>query len=521
MSVWPNIVIDKFVGMDLTRNELSLLPGQLTKNENYLYQINGGLAERGGGAKLSDPPSTGALYGLGNYINGSSSEFLITVQGTDAYYYSSGWNALSLTLTSNKRMRFASAGASSSRALYGVNGFDSVTKISGTTPTGSVVASSPTTAVDIILHKNRLFAIDEDDTLYFTEAAAYDTWNTGSNTIEVAAGRDGSVKALAVWGDGLFIFKESAVYVIPNAADTDPTTNWLVLKTDAITGTNSPDSVKTTKDGIYFLGTDNVIRKIRPDISFSSGEYTLGGSGSPIVSHALNEELAMRLDTSNRGRAHAIIHKDLYILYWQSSDNTGTYNDRCFVADTSKFYQLDQVPTPQPYWSEITGATFDFAVVQFNSQFYGVGGSDGVTQRCFDDTVHNDAGNAIASKATLGWIAPGGEATKKSLKTVRFTGDVEDWAITLRFDGYDLDGEIPTDGSGTTKTFQPNSDTSVALVGSAVVGTDQTGSVGISTTKFRLGERGYFFKVEMENTNSNEFTRISQLIMYYRPTRVK
>ncbi len=521
MPNWPSVKIDKFIGMDLSRNEVSLIPGQLSKNENYLYQINGGLSERGGGAKLSDPPSAGPVYGLGNYINANNSEFLITVQGTDAYYYSAGWNALSLSLTSNQRTRFAEAGSGSNRALYGVNGSDSVIKISGTTPTGSSVASSPTDATNIILHKNRLFAINANDTLYFTDAAAYDTWNTGSNTIEIAAGKDGSLKAMAIWGDSLFLFKDGGVYTIPNAADSDPTSNWKVLKLDATTGTASPDSVVTTRNGVYYLGADNVVRTINTELSFSGTEYSMAGSHSPIVSHAINEEFDMKLDVSNRSKAFGILFKDLYLLYWQSTDNTSSNNDRCFFADTSKFYAIDGVPNPQPFWGEITGATFDFGAVQFDSKFYGVGGTDGVTQRCFDDTIHNDAGNAIASKATIGWFAPGGEGLYKAMKTARFTGDVEDWNITLRFDGYKLDGAIPADGSGSSKTFDPNAGTSVAKVGTAVVGTDQTGTVGIATKRFRTGEKGYFFKIEMENLNIDEFTRINQVIVYYRPIKVK
>ena len=45
--------------MNTSRDELSLIPGQLSKNENYLYMASGGLRERGGGARLSSAPSAG------------------------------------------------------------------------------------------------------------------------------------------------------------------------------------------------------------------------------------------------------------------------------------------------------------------------------------------------------------------------------------------------------------------------------------------------------------------------------
>jgi hypothetical protein len=505
MPQFPAIVIDRFIGMDLTKNKLSLLPGQLMLNDNYLYLQNGGLQERGGGAKLSDPPSAGVLYGLGNYINENGSEYLVTIQGTDAYYYDSGWNALSLTLTSNKRTRFQMAGAGSSRALYGVNGADS------------------TDVTAIATHKNRLFATSTT-TLYFTETNAFDTWNTGTNTIDIAPGLDGDIQALEIWGDSLFIFKETGVYVLPNAADASPTSNWKILRTDAITGTLSPDTVKKTKDGIYYLATDNVVRQVGPATTFSSAEYTLGDSGSPTVSYAVNEELQTNLDASNKGRAFAIVHEDLYVMYWQSTQQSGSQNDRCFFADTGKRYSIDGIPVPQPYWGSITGALFDFATHQFSGSantFYGVGGSDGVVQECFNVGVSNDAGNAIASKAILGWISPAGDAVLNKMKQVKLTGDVEGWSITLRFDGYDLNGEIPSDGSGTSKTFDPHASSGISLVGTAVVGTATVSSVGIATSKFRLGEKGYFFKIEMENLNIDEPTKINQVVIYFRPIKKK
>ena len=167
MGSFASITINNFLGLNTSRDELSLIPGQLEKNENYLYMPTGGLEERGGGAELSMAPSSGnPVYSLATYTNQNGTDFLITNQGTDAYYYSSGWNALSLTLTSNKKTRWAQSGKSTATALYGVNANDSVIKISGATPTGSTVSNSPTTCKYIIFHKNRLFAAD-DTTLCF------------------------------------------------------------------------------------------------------------------------------------------------------------------------------------------------------------------------------------------------------------------------------------------------------------------------------------------------------------------
>jgi hypothetical protein len=36
-----------------------------------------------------------------------------------------------------------------------------------------------------------------------------------------------------------------------------------------------------------------------------------------------------------------------------------------------------------------------------------------------------------------------------------------------------------------------------------------------------MGEKGYFFKIEMENLNADEHTKINQVIIYYRPIKQK
>ena len=61
-----------------------------------------------------------------------------------------------------------------------------------------------------------LFSLDEDGTLNWTEALAYETWNTGVNNTVVGKSADGKGQRLAIWGDSLFIVKEFGVYVLPN-----------------------------------------------------------------------------------------------------------------------------------------------------------------------------------------------------------------------------------------------------------------------------------------------------------------
>lgn len=517
-SGFPYVSIDKFGSLNLNKNQLNLDPGQLIQNENYLWNNNQQLYERGGGAKLSNAPSAGnPLFGLGNYKNSSSSEFLVTVQGTDAYYYNSGWNALSLTLTSNKKMRFESAGFGANRALYGFNGNEGVVKITGTTPAGSIVGSSPTTCVMGILHKNRLFAIDTNDTVYYTDVGAFDTWNTGSNTFQVAPGIEGDVQSLAVWGDALFIFKERGVYVLPNASDASSA--WTILRSDAITGTTSPDTVKRTRIGVCYLSTDNFVRVISPNVTFSSGEYTLGGSGSPLISREIQDNLDETLDADSKTSATAVVNDDNYILSYQTVSNTGTYNDRMFAANTNLLKKVDGEKTSQPYWTLITGLDFDFIINQSVTGvdvLYGIKGANGETHTAFDNSTHNDNSTAIVSRAAIAWVTPGGEGLIKKLKKFRLNATVEDWAITCIFNSY-KDGFLPSIGQGTNLEFRPSA--GAAKLGSFTLGTDTLGDAGIANQDFRLGLRGRYFTAQFKNENVDEFTRINSFLIYFRPIK--
>lgn len=537
MSDFPYVEVSRFLGMDTTRNKLSIpsfssngveMAVKLSLNENLLYLSTGGLETRGGGEVLDTAPTASSvIYGLGNYQNDSDSQYLICVQGTKIYYYDAGiWNDLGLTLTSNKRMRFEGAGFGSNRALYGVNEFDSVVKVymSGATVTAAFVASSPTTAKYLRLHKNRVFWIDSGDTLGYTDVNAFDTYDTGTNFIYIAPGRDGNLQAIEIWGDALFLFKERAVYILPNAAD-DPA-NWKVLRTDALTGTQSPDTVRATKMGILFLATDDFVRVLAPDISFSSAEYTLAGGGSPIVSYSIQEDIQNLMDRTAKARAVAIAFNDLYILSFQSVNNSGTYNDLTYFADTSKRIPMVNIDVPQPFWGTFTNFNYDFFTTQYSStqlRLYGAKGAvdgviDGDIQETLNPSINNDDGDAIEARGITAWFAPGGQGLYKKFRFIYFTGDTENWNINLIFNAYKLGGLLPGDGEGTAAVFS-TSDSAASQVGTGVVGTALVSQDGVSSTKYRVSLKGHYFKAEFSNSNPDEFIRINKMIIYFRAIR--
>jgi hypothetical protein len=536
MSSFPYTEVSRFIGMDTTRNKLSIpsysqdgtvMAIKLSLNENFLYMSTGGLESRGGGDKLATGPvATDVVYGLANYQNDSDSQYLVSVHGSKLYYYDSGWVDFGISLTANKRMRFAGAGYGPNRALYGVNENDSVIKVamSGGVPVASAVSSSPTTAKYLKLHKNRLFWIDNNDTLGYTDINAFDTFDIGNNFLYVSPGVDGNLQAMEIWGDSLFIFKERGVYILPNAAD--DSTEWKILRTDALTGTQSPDTVVATKAGIYFLSTDNFVRMLSPNISFSSAEYTMAGSGSPIVSYAIQEDITSLLDSTTKSRAVAVSFNDLYILSFQSVNNAATYNDLTYFADTSKLMEMANIEAPQPFWGTFTNFNYDFYALQYSGtqlKLYGSKGAidgtvDGDVHETLNPSINNDDGAAIRPRAITAWFAPGGQGLYKKFRQIYFTGDTENWFINLIFNAYKLGTVLPGDGEGAQDTFTTG-DASGGIVGTGVVGTAVVSQVGVSSTKYRLSLKGHFFKAEFSNLNPDEFIRINKMVIYYRPIK--
>lgn len=528
------VKIERFIGMDTTTNNLNLLPGQLQNNENYLYQENGGLSERGGGAKIMDPPSAGRLYGLSNFVDQNSVNWLICTQGTDAYYESgSSWNALSLTLTTSKTMRFEGAGFTTTKALYGTNATDGVVKIDlnvgPNVPQASILnTGAPDNAPDnmtyLKLHKNRMFGIDGQDTLYFTDVLDFDTWDSTNNNIQIAPGIDGNLQSMEVWGDALFLFKEYAVYVLVNADDPTPT-SWKVLKTDANIGTQSPDTVKRTKRGLFYLSSDNFIRLLSPTVSYSSAEFTLGGSDSPIVSHSIQNDLNTDLSKADKGSAHAIVFEDLYVVSYRSRNNASDYPDKTFFADVGKSIAMESIPNLQPFWGKFTGFDYQFLTL-FNltgqNRLYGAKGitaSIGEVQETLNESINNDNSTAIESKATLGWVPIGGESVFKRFNKIYFVGATENWDISLYFNAYKYGkGSVPKYDEGISKTFTSNTG-SQAIMGSIIIGTTALGASGIASENFSFNKNGHFFQAHFENLNVDEKTSIYSMEIYYRPIK--
>mgnify|MGYP003131883256 CR=1 FL=1 len=520
---FQTVSMDRFLGLDNSADELGLLPGQLRRCENYVFMANGGLKERAGGSKHSDPPVAGAIYGLSSFTNSSGTSYLICAQGTDLYYYDSEtWNAFGLTLTASQTVRFEAAGFGATPALYACNGEESIIKIDmGASPQAALLTTgapdnAPETVQFLKLHKNRLFGSDGADTIYFTDTLDFDTWNKGTNNFQVDPGINGNIQAMEVWGDSLFIFKEEAVYVLVNADAS--LSDFKVLKTDANVGTQSPDSVKTTKMGIFYFSIDGYVRKISPAISFSSNEFTLGGSGSPIVNYSLRYSIELHQDETDFVNVNAFVYNNLYILSFKTNENIQAYTDRTYFADTTKAIPFESEQTLQPMWGQFTGYDYRFFNI-LDNVVYGAKGLSGEVHTILEKDVTNDDGAAIKSVAKIAWLPVGGSSIYKRFNKVIVKMDGQTYPLTVYLQSYRTGkGGTPPIDAGIRKEMESSSP---AYVGSATVGEFPLIYVGVMTEEFTTNLNGNYIQIQFENENIDEPTQVYGFDLVFRSIRVK
>lgn len=528
MGNFTSFDISSFIGMDTSRDETGLQSGQLSLAHNIRYLATGGIQTRGGGRLLiADPTGGGAsVYGLANYKNSTGTEYLITAQGTKLYYLETTWKDTTSAITASTRTRFCQAGIDSDTALYAMNGTDRVIKLA--MDTGAVKGKSitvangfshdaPTDAFMAIQHKSRLFLLSKKG-IYYSDLLDFDHLDPAM-FIQVAPGFDGECQSIAVWGDSLFILKDFGIYVLPNASD--DIVDWNILRTNASTGTQSPDSVVRTKIGIVFFSSDNAIRLISPDITYSSQEFTLGGSGTPIIGHAIENDIQTLLDPAYKSIITAFEHQDEYIFGFKSVSNATAYCDQWYFADVSKFMQMEGITQIQPYWGMYTGFDFDFVTKQTvggKVKVYGAKNTTGQIHETLNTTYYDDNNTSLNPRAVLGWNHLGSPNLLKKLLRVVVIAETEAWNINIKINAYKIPGMLPEKGLGVSKVYSKQG-SSGGTVGSALADTAIVGSIGMGSSVFPVNMIGHYFRLEFSNSNIDEPIVINRIELYYKPIR--
>jgi hypothetical protein len=201
---------------------------------------------------------TGNLLGLYEFRDSGagSNNQIITVNGTTAYYLSSGtWTSKRTSLSANSKARFSTF----LDYVFMVNGTEA-TAIWDGNPSNNFVttgnAASAPTGQFVENFRSRMWIAGNSsfpDRLYYssipsasaTPAITWDTNNATGFWLDISPSDGENITALKRTRNNLLVFKPNRLYRVYSIAQTDPDPYYAV-------GTSSNESVVDTKTGIFF-----------------------------------------------------------------------------------------------------------------------------------------------------------------------------------------------------------------------------------------------------------------------------
>lgn len=270
-----NYTVDKWQGLDLGSTDEFIGDRFLTQADNCYLGIKGELIKRPGTRwvnGISEPGSydldTHKVLPLWHFVHGTASSahkmiFFVRGSGSVRAVLSLDGTGTWATVISNASSPSIAAdvpfATQYGNVLYFPESASTVKKWTGS-GTASVVASSPSIR-QIVAFKDRLWGIGETNTsrIFYTDVPSVgglpETWNTGTNFIEVGFGDGDQINAIIPIQDRIMIFKNSSIWNLYLAADP---ADWILRNLTTELGCTSPYAVKMHKNVVYFVNVQGV-----------------------------------------------------------------------------------------------------------------------------------------------------------------------------------------------------------------------------------------------------------------------
>lgn len=229
----------------------------LLESLNFNFDAIGSMKLREGSTILGQQLAVSDILGLYQFKDsgGGSNNQLIAVNGTAAYYLSSGvWTSKRAGLTVGSKARFSTF----LDYVFMVNGTEATAIWDGSGSSFITTGNAASAPIGKFIenYRSRMWIAGNSsfpDRVYYSsipsaEATPVITWDTSVTTgqwIDVSPSDGENITAIARTNEALLIFKNNHMYRIfsINSADPDPKFN---------VGTYSQESVVETKNGTYF-----------------------------------------------------------------------------------------------------------------------------------------------------------------------------------------------------------------------------------------------------------------------------
>ena len=374
-------------------------------------------------------------------------------------------------LASSTQTSFFFFGLAEEPALYLSNRTNGVMKVNSSFVWSSVMTSNPIDRIAFSNISGRKFGI-YGHTVRWTKVQQKDAdnltnledWDTSNNLANVSPDEGSGFKALIDDGQSTFFFKDTGIWVLPNAGETQ--TDWIFPKCNADQGTRSPETVRLARyagyEGIVYLATDKTLRFFNARVIRNAGaKPTLEGGDSVIISNEF-QKLLSDIPEEQLENCSAVYYQQIYILnIFDDSSSRVTIG-----IDLSR-----SQPGSNMFWFYLDNFEFTDYIKLGNGSLYGFN-SEGFISRLFvDDKYHDEVPDRISYydddetdgttreisirwSAYTGWIQPAENQLRLHDVFLNWRND-GNWSIDFYYNSFLWGEYIPEYDESQTITVEP------------------------------------------------------------------
>jgi hypothetical protein len=534
--------ITSFLGQKNSKdvNVLSMPIGQLIYNQNLEYISSGTsiyLRTKRGSTLIKD--IIYKAYGAGDYRYNLDDSYLVWVDDNKELRYYDESSSTINTLTTgidNSNNIFVPFGLGTNSALYGCNNIDGVYKISGSTPSFSLISNSP--PLDFMAFSSiagRMFGV-KGTFIYFTEiqqlsavtSTNLETWNITTNTAQPSPDSGAGFNCVVDSGDAMFFFKDTGIWILPNPQE--DTIHWFYPRANADIGSKSPLTCKWTRygdsEGIIYLASDKTLRFCTAQIERNAGpKPTIVGGSSKIISKYFQTTLN-EIPTAYLNKCTAEYFGRYYIL-----NIVGVGEDtltKTIIIDTEKLLQESNLDYPQPYFFFATNMNNTCHVVRkSNNELYGFNKQGYISKLLVEDVYSEAVPTRINSTGSLAipWVAYTGWMKANSSEVELAHGYLYwsvsgRWNIEFGINSFVLGEGVPEYDECTWTTLSPQH------VGGSYFDIDIFDVARFSADNIKLSQninsvgKGNYFLYGFRGTTKNQWASIFGVEQLFKQVRI-
>ena len=497
-------------------------PGEVSGSEaidllNVLFSERGAVTQRAGYAQLTSAELTNQPDSLFPFITSAGTKRLLVGNGNrvDALD-TAGASQANVASTASPHF-FVRFGGPTQEAVYFANGTDQAKRLLAdvfTSPaglagqTGRFVAVTPTSNRLVVARESGSTAGNNPSSVNFSDPGAPETF-TSTNYVDLDPGDGEAITGMVVWGDQLFVFKESKYWVLSGeGSDTTGGAVFPFTKVDMGAGLVASRALAAGLDGVYFMGRDGVYRtrgtQGAEKLSDKIDPFFLGGTSIYYKSNTLNHGAVTT--------AAAAFHDDK--LFLAVPTGTSATNDRVLVYDPAhQWWSLYDLPAAALARFRV-GDQAELVFAAATGSNYVYRHSSAYTADAMSASA--TGGSAITARWRSGWVDMG-STVPKTIRESHVTGTgslsllvTKDWEdSTSTPQAVSLSASSDTWGDGTGADTWGDG-TSTDLWGPANT---------IKTKAVRYAVRGEVFSTSLSNSTINTTFAVHRLAHHLREHR--